>query len=73
MDPGVTNMLKGRSAIVTGSTSGIGFGIAEALAAAGADVMLIGFGDPGQVEEVRRNLAERHAVGVTYSGADNLP
>ncbi|MBV1800094.1 3-hydroxybutyrate dehydrogenase [Siccirubricoccus sp. G192] len=63
-------MLKGRTAIITGSTSGIGLGIAETLAAAGAAVMLNGFGDPAQIEEIRRSLAERHGVRVAYSGAD---
>ena len=63
-------MLKGRTAVVTGSTSGIGLGIAEALESAGTDVMLNGFGEPGQVEETRRSLAERHGVRVAYSGAD---
>jgi 3-hydroxybutyrate dehydrogenase len=63
-------MLKGRTAAVTGSTSGIGLGIAEALAGAGANVMLNGFGDPDQIEQTRRDLAERHDVRVAYSGAD---
>jgi 3-hydroxybutyrate dehydrogenase len=63
-------MLKDRTAIITGSTSGIGLGIAETLAAAGATVMLNGFGDPAQIEEIRRKLAERHGVTVAHSGAD---
>ena len=67
---GVKDMLKDRTAIITGSTSGIGLGIAETLAAAGATVMLNGFGDAVRIEEIRRNLAERHGVRVAYSGAD---
>ncbi len=67
---GVKDMLNDRTAIITGSTSGIGLGIAETLAAAGATVMLNGFGHPAQIEEIRRNLAERHGVRVAYSGAD---
>jgi 3-hydroxybutyrate dehydrogenase len=69
-DSGAEKMSKGRTAIVTGSTSGIGLGIAGALAGAGAGVMLNGFGDPAQIEEIRRSLAERHGVRVAYSGAD---
>ena len=56
--------LEGRSAIVTGSTSGIGLGIAEALARAGAAVMLNGFGDPMQIEETRTALADANDVDV---------
>jgi 3-hydroxybutyrate dehydrogenase len=67
---GEKDMLKDKIAIITGSTSGIGLGIAETLAAAGATVMLNGFGDAAQIEEIRRNLAERHGVKVAYSGAD---
>jgi hypothetical protein len=63
-------MVKDRTAIITGSTSGIGLGIVDTLAAAGATVMLNGFGDPAQIEEIRRKLAERHGVRVAYSGAD---
>lgn len=62
--------LAGKSAIVTGSTSGIGLGIAEALAAAGMNVMLNGFGDAKEVETVRRDLEKSHGVTVSYSPAD---
>jgi 3-hydroxybutyrate dehydrogenase len=62
--------LAGRSAIVTGSTSGIGLGIAEALAGAGARVMLNGFGKPAEIERERRRLAAEHHVDVLYSPAD---
>lgn len=59
-----------RSAIVTGSTSGIGLGIAEALAADGCDIMLNGFGEAGAIEKERRRLAEKYGVAVAYNGAD---
>jgi 3-hydroxybutyrate dehydrogenase len=62
--------LTGRSAIVTGSTSGIGLGIATALAHAGAGVTLNGFGDPQEIERIRAGLAERTGVAVRHSGAD---
>jgi 3-hydroxybutyrate dehydrogenase len=62
--------LKGKVALVTGSTSGIGLGIARALAAAGADIMLNGFGDAAQIEALRADLAASHNVKVAYSGAD---
>ncbi len=63
-------MLKGQSALVTGSTSGIGLGIATALAEVGANVMLNGFGDAAEIERTRAALAERCGVQVLYSGAD---
>ena len=63
-------MLKGKSAIVTGSTSGIGLGIATALAAEGCALMLNGFGDPGEIDRLRAELAGRHGVAVAYSPAD---
>lgn len=63
-------MLKGKSAVVTGSTSGIGLGIAEALAAEGCNLMLNGFGDKAAIDKIRKGLAERHDVTVSYSPAD---
>ena len=62
--------LAGRTAVVTGSTSGIGLGIARALAAAGANVMLNGFGDAAGIERLRAELAAETGVTVGYSGAD---
>ncbi len=63
-------MLKGKTAIVTGSTSGIGLAIAKTLAEQGADIVLNGFGDPGGIETIRAGLAEAHGVTVVYHGAD---
>src|SRR6476469_7279733 len=62
--------LQGKVALVTGSTSGIGLGIARALAAAGADIMLNGFGDAAQIEALRAELAATHGVKAGYSAAD---
>ncbi len=63
-------MLKGKSAIVTGSTSGIGLGIATALAAEGCDIVMNGFGDPAAIERLRAGLTERYGVGAIYLSAD---
>jgi len=63
-------MLKGRTALVTGSTSGIGQGIAQALAARGANIILNGFGDAAQIEQLRSQIASEHGVTVRYDGAD---
>jgi len=63
-------MLKGKTAIVTGSTSGIGLGIADALAAEGCAIVLNGFGDAAAIEKQRRALAKRAGVEVAYSAAD---
>lgn len=62
--------LKGKTAIVTGSTSGIGLGIAQALAAAGADILLNGFGEPDVIRHLTADLAKRHEVHTAYHGAD---
>lgn len=62
--------LKGKTAIVTGSTSGIGRGMAEALAAAGCDIVLNGFGDSAAIEQQRREMEQKHRVRVLFDGAD---
>ncbi len=62
--------LAGKTALVTGSTSGIGAGIARVLAAAGANVVLNGFGDAAEIERLRAGLAEEHGVQVRYDAAD---
>ena len=63
-------MLKGKSAIVTGSTSGIGLGIARALAGEGANVMLNGFGDAREIEKLQSTLMKEFGVRVAFSDAD---
>lgn len=62
--------LKGKRAIVTGSNSGIGLGVAESLAAAGADVVLNSFTDRPEDHELARELGARHGVTVRYVAAD---
>lgn len=63
-------MLAGKTAIVTGSTSGIGQGIARALAQKGANLVINGFGDAAQIEQDCAELRESFDVEVTYHGAD---
>ncbi len=62
--------MKGKNALITGSTSGIGLGIGEAMAASGMNVMLNGFGDRGEIQEIQAKLAESHGVKVEYHPAD---
>jgi 3-hydroxybutyrate dehydrogenase len=62
--------LSGKTALVTGSTSGIGLGIAHALAAQGAHIVLNGFGDATAIDQLQKNIAQQHGVRTIYSGAD---
>ena len=63
-------MIRGKSVLVTGSTSGIGLAVARAFAAEGANVTLNGFGEPVAVEQQRRSLEETFGITAAYSGAD---
>ena len=65
-----TPSLKGKVSLVTGSTSGIGLGIARALAAAGSAIVLNGFGKPDEIKQVQDKVAGDFGVKVAYSGAD---
>lgn len=63
-------MLKGKIAVVTGSTSGIGLGIARALAAEGCKIMMNGFGDPAEIEQLRSSIEKDFGVKALFNGAD---
>jgi 3-hydroxybutyrate dehydrogenase len=64
------NELVGKTAIVTGSTSGIGLGIAQAFAETGMHVMLNGFGDRAEIQKIRADMEEAFGVKTAYSAAD---
>jgi 3-hydroxybutyrate dehydrogenase len=66
----LSRTLEGHTAIVTGSTSGIGLGIARSLATLGANVVLNGFGEQAQIEKITNELSRGSSVMVSYSGAD---
>ena len=64
------SMLQGKSAVVTGSTSGIGLGVARAFAAQGANVLLNGFGDRAHIDRLVADFAAQYGVRLAYSAAD---
>ena len=66
----MSRQLLGKNAVVTGSTSGIGRAIATRYASEGANVMLNGFGNAAEIEELRSGLEKSHGVKARYHGAD---
>ncbi|MGZ3157514.1 MAG: 3-hydroxybutyrate dehydrogenase [Burkholderiaceae bacterium] len=62
--------LKGKTALVTGSTSGIGLGIAKTLAAQGANIIFNGFGDLKEIEDLQKAVAKEYGVQTFYHNAD---
>jgi 3-hydroxybutyrate dehydrogenase len=62
--------MRGKAAIVTGSTSGIGLGVARALAAQGADILLNGFGERSSIDNLVSEMRNQYKNKVAYSAAD---
>ena len=69
-NPAATQSLKDKVSLITGSTSGIGLGIARALACAGSAIVLNGFGKPEEIAATQKSVAQDCDVEVEYSGAD---
>ncbi|MBL4800905.1 MAG: 3-hydroxybutyrate dehydrogenase [Emcibacter sp.] len=67
-----TRPLTGRTALITGSTSGIGLGMAQALASAGANIVLNGLGDIQEIQTLARKMSDEHDVEVLYDSANML-
>lgn len=65
-----TSMLSGKTALVTGSTSGIGLGIARTLAQQGANIVFNGFGDAQQIEKLYHDVGQEFGVQTAYHNAD---
>ncbi|MBW8639817.1 3-hydroxybutyrate dehydrogenase [Hoeflea sp. WL0058] len=65
-------MLTNKTAVITGSTSGIGLAYANALAAQGANIVINGLGDAGEIEKTRSGIASEHGVKCSYSPANML-
>jgi len=65
-------MFKGKTAVVTGSTSGIGLGMARAFAAQGANILINGLGDAAEIEKTRAGIAAEFGVTALYHGANML-
>jgi len=65
-------MISGKTALVTGSTSGIGLAFARAFAKEGANIVLNGLGDADEIEATRAGLASEFGVKVAYDGANML-
>jgi 3-hydroxybutyrate dehydrogenase len=65
-----STMLSGKTALVTGSTSGIGLGIARALAGQGANIVFNGFGDAQQIEKLYTDVKQEFKVQTAYHNAD---
>ena len=62
--------MKGRCALITGSTQGLGYAMAERLAAEGCNIVLNGFGEAAEIEQCRKALETAHGVHALHHGAD---